>query len=276
MRMFCLFGRPFGLARKLYRLSRLATAEDVGRRDAVRRFGAAMAGGGGEGSSHAAVRAVGVSRSTLFRWRSEGARGKWRPDSRRPHQVRGAVKRTRVLRAAVLGLRRAWPGAGKEKLSRLFASGQASRAESGKRRTALGIARRTPRTGAEQWSGTCRASRPGERAQTDTLSARMFGGRLARLFVAQDMRSRMTFLMAASQATATSGARFLEKLQGAFPFRVESIQADGGGEFRGAFEQACQAAGVRLVILPPRSPRLNGQVESLKNVVRFPGRPDES
>ena len=47
MRMFCLFGRPSGLARKLYRLSRLATAEEAGRRDAVRRFGAAMAGGGG-------------------------------------------------------------------------------------------------------------------------------------------------------------------------------------------------------------------------------------
>ena len=65
-----------------------------------------------------------------------------------------------------------------------------------------------------------------------------------------------------------SGARLLEKLQGAFPFRVESIQADGGGEFRGAFEQACQAAGVRLVILPPRSPRLNGQVESLNNAIQ--------
>ena len=153
-------------------------------------------------------------------------------------------------------------------LSGLFASGQAARAEAGKHRTVLGIARRTPRTGAEQWSGTCRASRPGERAQVDTLSARMFGGRRARLFVAQDMRSRMTCLMATSQATTTSGARFLEKLQGAFPFRVESIQADGGGEFRGAFEQACQAAGVRLVILPPRSPRLNGQVESLNNAIR--------
>ena len=36
---------------------------------------------------------------------------------------------------------------------------------------------------------------------------------------------------------------------------------DGGSEFQAAFEQACQEMGIRLFVLPPRSPKLNGHVE---------------
>jgi hypothetical protein len=35
----------------------------------------------------------------------------------------------------------------------------------------------------------------------------------------------------------------------------------GGGEFAAEFEQACQARGLPLFVLPPRSPKLNGHVE---------------
>jgi len=36
---------------------------------------------------------------------------------------------------------------------------------------------------------------------------------------------------------------------------------DGGSEFAADFEQACQQCGLRLFVLPPRSPKLNGAVE---------------
>jgi len=36
---------------------------------------------------------------------------------------------------------------------------------------------------------------------------------------------------------------------------------DGGSEFMAEFEQACQEKGIRLFVLPPRSPKLNGHVE---------------
>ena len=36
---------------------------------------------------------------------------------------------------------------------------------------------------------------------------------------------------------------------------------DGGSEFQGGFEQACQERGLELFVLPPRSPKLNGHVE---------------
>jgi len=39
------------------------------------------------------------------------------------------------------------------------------------------------------------------------------------------------------------------------------IQVDGGSEFESVFEKECQARGIRLFVLPPRSPKLNGGVE---------------
>jgi len=39
------------------------------------------------------------------------------------------------------------------------------------------------------------------------------------------------------------------------------LQIDGGAEFKANFERACHALGIQLLVLPPRSPRLNGHVE---------------
>ncbi len=45
------------------------------------------------------------------------------------------------------------------------------------------------------------------------------------------------------------------------PFRVKAIQVDGGSEFEAIFEEECQRRGIKLFVLPPRSPKLNGAVE---------------
>ena len=45
------------------------------------------------------------------------------------------------------------------------------------------------------------------------------------------------------------------------PFAIRAIQVDGGSEFMGEFEAECQKRGIRLFVLPPRSPKLNGSVE---------------
>ncbi len=45
----------------------------------------------------------------------------------------------------------------------------------------------------------------------------------------------------------------------AFPHRA--LQVDSGSEFAAEFEQACHQRGLRLFVLPPRSPKLNGAVE---------------
>ena len=41
----------------------------------------------------------------------------------------------------------------------------------------------------------------------------------------------------------------------------QSRRVDGGSEFQALFEQSCQERGIRLFVLPPRSPKLNGCVE---------------
>ena len=64
-----------------------------------------------------------------------------------------------------------------------------------------------------------------------------------------------------TRATANTATDFLSTLQARMPFPVRAIQVDGGSEFQAGFEQACQERGLRLFILPPRSPKLNGAVE---------------
>ena len=51
------------------------------------------------------------------------------------------------------------------------------------------------------------------------------------------------------------------------PLPVRAIQVDGGSEFMAQFEAACQAQGIRLFVLPPHSPKLNGRVERLNRTV---------
>ncbi len=45
------------------------------------------------------------------------------------------------------------------------------------------------------------------------------------------------------------------------PFPVKAIQVDGGAEFETIFEEKCQRRNIKLVVLPPRSPKLHGAVE---------------
>jgi transposase InsO family protein len=102
---------------------------------------------------------------------------------------------------------------------------------------------------------------PGDLVQVDTLDLRPLPGVVLKNFTARDVVSRWDVLMAASQASAYSARRFLDVLLERMPFPVHAIQVDGGSEFQAVFEEACQQRGIRLFVLPPRSPKLNGHVE---------------
>ena len=102
---------------------------------------------------------------------------------------------------------------------------------------------------------------PGDLVQVDTLDVRPVPGVVLKHFTARDIVSRWDVLEAHTRATATTAARFLDRLVARMPFPVHAIQVDGGPEFQAAFEEACQAHGIRLFVLPPRSPKLSGCVE---------------
>ena len=102
---------------------------------------------------------------------------------------------------------------------------------------------------------------PGDLVQVDTLDVRHLPGVVLKHFTARDVVSRWDVVEVHTRATATLAAGFLDAIQQRMPFQVRSIQVDGGSEFQAAFEQACQKRGLRLFVLPPRSPKLNGCVE---------------
>jgi putative transposase len=101
---------------------------------------------------------------------------------------------------------------------------------------------------------------PGDLVEIDTLDVRPQAGHVLKQFSVLDVVSRHCVLELASAATATLAVRALEALE-RLPFPVRAVQIDGGSEFCGAFEAACQQRGLPLFVLPPRSPKLNGHVE---------------
>ena len=80
-------------------------------------------------------------------------------------------------------------------------------------------------------------------------------------FTARDMASRWDVIEAHTQARASTAAHFLDTLISRMPFPIKVIQVDGGSEFQAEFESTCRKRDMRLFVLPPRRPKLNGCVE---------------
>ena len=105
------------------------------------------------------------------------------------------------------------------------------------------------------------ASEPGDIVQVDTLDLRPLPGVVIKQLTARDVVSRCDVLEVHRQASARTTAGFRDTLGERMPFGIKAIQVDGGSEFMAQFEQACQQRQIRLFVLLPRSPKLNGCVE---------------
>ena len=51
--------------------------------------------------------------------------------------------------------------------------------------------------------------------------------------------------------------------------KVDAIQVDGGSEFMAEFEDACRQPAIKLYLLPPKSPEINGAVERCNSSWRY-------
>jgi transposase InsO family protein len=107
---------------------------------------------------------------------------------------------------------------------------------------------------------------PGALAQLDTMPLRPEPGVERRQFTAIDVVSRCAVV--GVRASARTARDFLNELITRMPVPIQAIPGDGGSEFMGAFEAACQARGIALYVLPPRVPKLNGRVERLNGTAR--------
>lgn len=102
---------------------------------------------------------------------------------------------------------------------------------------------------------------PGDLIQLDTLDLRPLPGVILKHFTARDIVSRWDVVNVYHRATAATACHFLDELEARMPFPIRAVQVDGGAEFEAEFELECQRRNIRLFILPPRSPELNGCVE---------------
>lgn len=105
------------------------------------------------------------------------------------------------------------------------------------------------------------AKEPGDIVEVDTLDVRPLPGVIVKHFTARDIISRWDVLEAHSRATSNTASGFIEAIIQRMPFPIRAVQVDGGSEFEDAFEETCRRKGIKLFVLPPRSPKLNGHVE---------------
>jgi putative transposase len=223
-------------------------------------------------------RHFGISRQTFYRW--------WRrydphnlctleDRSHRPHQRRQPTW-TASQSEAVLTLRREYPRWGKDKLVVLLRRKNLPLSTSMVDRILSDLKRRgvlveapskvpTRKMRGRPWARHkprfWPIQQPGDLVQLDTKEVRPARGVVLKHFSAPDMASRWDVLEVHERATSLAAAHFLDTLVDRMPFPIAALQVDGGSEFAAEFELACQQRSLLLFVLPPRSPKLNGQVE---------------
>ncbi len=231
-------------------------------------------------SSTQASQTLFIPRSTLYRWqkrlKEEGPKG-LEEKSRRPKNLRRPTW-SAELAQAVLDLREQYPRWGKDKLVVFLRreGWQVSTSMVGRILTHLkarGVLkepvrkrisarkRQHPRPYAIRKPKEYQIQEPGDLVEVDTLDVRPLPGVVLKHFTARDVVSRWDVVEVHTKATSNTAVDFLGTVFKRMPFPVRALQVDGGSEFRAAFEETCQERGVRLFVLPPRSPKLNGHVE---------------
>ena len=221
-----------------------------------------------------------ISPQTFYRWnkRYDAKRLESLEDqSHRPHRVRQPLYSVELIEA-VTRLREQYPRWGKDKLLVLLLKEGFKTSSStvgriltyAKRRGILkeptvsyvsAGKRSRNRPYAIRKPSEYVAKEAGDIVQLDTLDLRPLPGVVVKHFTAHDVTSKWNVLDVYSRASAATAARFVDTIELRMPFRVRAMQIDGGSEFQGAFEEVCQIRGIKLFVLPPRSPKLNGGVE---------------
>lgn len=235
----------------------------------------------------ATCRHFGIARTTYYRWKTRDD-PHWLATlenrSSRPARTHLPTWTTEEV-VAVRELREQYPRMGKEKLAVLLAHQEIGLSVSmmGRilRHLRLSGHLHEPRSTAT-WRVQQRHRRPyavrkpkdyaidhpGDVVEIDTMERRPRVGLVRKHFTAVDLVSRYSVADVRRTATAGTAQEFLGQLITRLPAPIAAIQVDGGSEFMADFETACQARGIRLFVLPPRSPTLNGCVERTNRTYR--------
>lgn len=234
-------------------------------------------------SERVALEAINTSRTTYYRWlalyKKNGPNG-LNPGSRAPKRGR-QPQWSKQLEQQVKHLRQRHPMWGKATLTTILnrdrglTVSQSTVGRILKQLTVKGAIRpaafyrgqlqpkkrRQFHGHAQRWNKSLKPSKPGQLIQVDHTAVSLAPGFSVKHFEAICPVTKILVAQTYTRATSRAAADFLQRIKQQFPFPIQSIQVDGGSEFRHHFEAACQAHSIKLFVLPPRSPELNGSVE---------------
>jgi putative transposase len=230
---------------------------------------------------------VGISRATYYRSKKimENLNKGMKPPSKRPHKINkphwGESEKQLVLK-----IRRENPTYGKQKIAIILkrdknlhiSESSVGRIltflkEKGLVQKSLSAVRRKRKRGfqkgyARPWKfKEYNKMLMGENVQIDHMTVTKNGVSFKH-FQAWDRRSKFIHAQLYSNAKSSSAKRFLLEFLEKAPFKVQSIQVDGGSEFMADFEDACRELKIPLFVLPPRKPIYNGGVERGNRIFR--------
>lgn len=244
-----------------------------------------------DGASEKVILSVlGISRASYYRWKTRFARyglTGLEPKSTRPNKVR-IPKWDKKLEEFVLAIRRKYMLFGKSKVTALLKReyrvttscstvGRILKSLLNQRliRAAsfyTGKYQPKPRifaNHAQRLPKGMKAKIPGELVQVDHMSVQIDDGHEIKHFEAVCPITRYSVGQAHRNATSKTASAFLDFLQQQLPFKLLSIQVDGGSEFMGDFEKACKDRSIGLFVLPPRMPKMNAFVERSNGTVKY-------
>ena len=107
----------------------------------------------------------------------------------------------------------------------------------------------------------------GEKVQIDHMTVTKNGLSFKR-FQAWERKSKTLVAQIYSRAWSSDAKKFLLELVKKAPYKILSIQVDGGSEFMADFEDACAELNIPLEVLPPATPKYNGGVERANKILR--------
>ena len=134
--------------------------------------------------------------------------------------------------------------------------------KTGERCFAAGHAKRRPKGRKSEYAG--------DMVQIDHTRF-IINKREYKVFVGICPRTKLISVRAYTRATSEAAAKFLKYMLKQFKqvgIKIESTQVDGGSEFRGSFENACQGEGIKLYVLHPNRPQDNGCVERCNRTLK--------
>jgi len=120
---------------------------------------------------------------------------------------------------------------------------------------------------AKRWQYGMKARDPGEMIQIDHMTVNK-NTIAMKHFQAWDPKTKVIVADLTSNASSLAASKFLHKVVEEMPFKVKSIQVDGGSEFMRHFEEECKKLNIGLYVLPPKRPQYNGGVERSNRIFR--------